>query len=343
MRIVITGGSNTLLGGGWRPHFEALLPEGTSVTNLAIGGTTSVMGLFRLLTQGNIQPGDIVLWEYALNEHGHYRNGHKLPVLMSHVEALIRLVAEKGGRLLPIIFTTKVQEVKREFDAYRAQLHFTFATHDVDYMDISQTFRAKLNVPRFPEEMFQDNFHYLPNGEIVQGLAEMVAQRLPQIRETTFHGDRAMLVDPRRRIVAVDAFPGAESVEFKTGIIRTQTFPFDQELEVKVHGRLLAAVLVSAPAGEGFALSVGGEEIGAFATRRAYEERGPRRIVKQISFHALLGKPVACFNKPVVLRRPEPGATLIADHTYEADAGMGTVKDEDALIGLLADQMIERG
>ncbi|QHQ37173.1 SGNH/GDSL hydrolase family protein [Algicella marina] len=342
MRIVITGGSNTLLGGGWRPHFEALVPDGTQITNLAIGGTTSAMGIFRLLTQGRVQPGDVVLWEYALNEHGHYRHGHGLGVLMHHVEALIRLVAEAGGHLLPIIFTTQAQETRTEFDDYRARLHFTFATHDVPFFDVSQEFRRQFGVARLAKEMFQDNFHYMPNGEIVKGIAESVLARLGSIPMTRFHPDRAMLADPRRTFAAIDTFTGAEVSEFRTGIIRTPIFSFDQELQTKIRGRLMAAAVIGAPEGGGFTIRAGDEVLGSYSTRRAYEERGPRRIVKQISFHALAGKPLVCFNKPVVISRAAADETLIADHTYETDRVPAEGEAEDALLGLLVDRMRDR-
>ena len=67
MAVYISGGSNSILKGGYA---DRLLkdPSNADFKTVAIGGTSSITGLYRLLFTEKLNPGDTVLWEYALND-----------------------------------------------------------------------------------------------------------------------------------------------------------------------------------------------------------------------------------------------------------------------------------
>ena len=67
---------------GWVSRFRAHAPD---LVNLSVGGTTSITGLFRVMTTPQIGPGDVVVWEYALNEANHIRRGRPPRLLLEHL------------------------------------------------------------------------------------------------------------------------------------------------------------------------------------------------------------------------------------------------------------------
>ncbi|WP_374307641.1 SGNH/GDSL hydrolase family protein [Dongia sp.] len=72
LRATIIGGSNTVMEPGYLSQMlEAMQRQGFKldiVENLAVGGTTSAYGLFRLKTSDALDRSDVLIIEYALND-----------------------------------------------------------------------------------------------------------------------------------------------------------------------------------------------------------------------------------------------------------------------------------
>ncbi|WP_282029664.1 hypothetical protein [Paracoccus marcusii] len=253
MKIIAIGGSNTLLKGGYISRLEELMPEAT-IINRGIGATNCAMGLYRLMTCEGLGPGDIVLWEYALNDRLDKLRSKEWHLKV--VEHTIRYAADKGAIVLPIILAHLKDDRAKAPSEYRLLLHFLAAAYGIRILDIPMVARNRFNVGYLPGSDFRDKSHYQPNGRVVELTAELVAEAIA-------NGLRmARNVRPlyfQRGVIPVvrDSLIGKPKRNFTNKIINADYYDFrdgrvifQPEIE---GGRVLAGItLVSPRAGKCF-------------------------------------------------------------------------------------------
>ncbi len=275
--ICIIGGSNSLLRNGWSTHFREICQDRFRITNLSIGAATSLMGIFRLLREGDVPDDSTVIWEYALNESNHFRSGQSLESLMHHLDWFMEIARRRRIRVLPVIFWTRPEHLSGGKSEYRIALQERLLSHGLSSIDAWRPLEDfATNQGADIASLFSDNMHYSVDNTFLRGIAEMVVDRMPN----------ASVPKPAERLKERSlklCAPSGESDQFKNSIIQADTFPMDSgEMIVDVEGRLLASFVIAAK--DAGAISVSSDErlIGVYSLQSPPDIKPPAKILKHI-------------------------------------------------------------
>ncbi|MGP3699762.1 hypothetical protein [Rhodobacter sp. NSM] len=184
MAVFVFGGSNSLRKGGWTSSLAANM-SGANIVNRSIGAATSLMAIFRMLTDEANGPraGDTVIWEYALNESGHVRRGYDADVALLNQERFIRECARRQVNLVAAIFTSRLDEQSESRPPLYERLTTLLDHYGVVRFDVSQAWRRKFQRSKMPPDMHEDNAHYALKPDlmdfIVEGVVEAAAKAVP--------------------------------------------------------------------------------------------------------------------------------------------------------------------
>ena len=129
------------------------------------------MALYRALVADDVRQGDLIVWEYALNDFNHISRGYKKDVLLRNIEHFIILCREKGCRLVAAIFTPRRLEAAAERNPFYQSILDLFAAYGVSCFDISAEFRLANSVRRMPEVLFSNGAHYEIEPELMRFIA----------------------------------------------------------------------------------------------------------------------------------------------------------------------------
>jgi len=81
-----------------------------------------------------------------------------------------------------------------EMDAYRIALLQLFAHHSVETIELSTLYRAELDVPVLPPEVYKGNNHFHSDGVVYPFIVEkVVAPHLPIICYRSTHGNQLVI------------------------------------------------------------------------------------------------------------------------------------------------------
>ena len=329
--ILVIGGSNSIAIGGWLAQFRKLAPRNWTIHNLAIGGTTSLMGLFRLDGVPDTDGPCHVIWEYALNEFGHFRQGgHPLPVLRRHVGMVMAECSRRGWHLHPVLFATRAQEKAAKSDNYRAALRKLFDASGLDYLDVGPHCRDLYGVDHLPDSDYKDNFHYTPEGRVVGEVARWLHARISTATTPFSVGEKASAFS--RYVSELD---GIARDLYRNRLVEMEVASFDQDITFTAPGDLLGLALVTSTNAGAVELLVDETRICRFSTRSLAEQTGPQRLVKQISLEGLLGRPVAAAGRQVTFRRAAATDDMLADLNFAAAIDPPEGVYDDALAGVI--------
>jgi hypothetical protein len=173
MTVHLFGGSNTRMGAGWTRPFIAKLGD---VQNHAIGATSSYTALFRFLSGPEIGPGDVVVWEYALNDREIVdRDDMPEGYLLAGVEHLIRLVRARGAGFVPLLLTSLPVERGTDRGRYYDALGALLDHYGLTPIDVNARLRAERGVAALSPEYYADDVHYA-RGPIYPQIATWTAE-----------------------------------------------------------------------------------------------------------------------------------------------------------------------
>lgn len=178
MAVIVMGGSNSIFRDGWISRLPADLP----LVNLSVGASTSICGLYRALLPDGPGPGDTIVWEYALNESVHVRQGYALANVLKNVAHLLAIAADRGCRFVPLIFMPRGDEQQPECPDYYARLIELFRQHGLQPVDISASLRDELGVERIPDEYFSDGMHYARSDLVMDHIGRRATEALDLAR-----------------------------------------------------------------------------------------------------------------------------------------------------------------
>lgn len=175
MTIFIYGGSNSLRKDGWAPVFAKRLEDET-IVNRSIGAATSLMAIFRLLTNAETgpKPGDTLVWEYALNEVNHIRQGYDRQTMNRNVERFIRECLRRRVNLVAAIFTPRSEEWADARDPMYDDLKSMLKHYEIIDFDVSLAWRKARGAARMAKALYLDNAHYGSDAELLEFIAEGV-------------------------------------------------------------------------------------------------------------------------------------------------------------------------
>lgn len=178
-RICIIGGSNSVRAEGWTGKFAELLPDGFALLNESVGAAPCIMGYCRLVAADSLVPGDVVLWEYALNDQNHIdKHAYDTNLLLRFCEHTIILCLQRGLRFIPLIFATRSASVLPEMTEYRRGLHRLFDHYGIDYFDVTEELPKSLDRRRVPPAIYEDENHYKLDSFVSRYIAKRVLKRL---------------------------------------------------------------------------------------------------------------------------------------------------------------------
>lgn len=231
MTILVAGGSNSLMRGGWVTPFAAAVPN---VVNASLGATTTQTALFQVLRNKTLKAGDTVIWEYALNDASHVVRGSDAAGLHRDLEHLIRHCIRLRLRLLLAVFTGRADELTPSRPPYFDTLLDLAAHYEIAVFDLSVQWRLANDAAHMPAELYADPMHYALRPSLMQFIATGIAAQLPnakvpQRKEPRFTGPTT----PR-------LVQSAEGPEFRYSILTLSLSPAPMaRIPVPHHGRVL--------------------------------------------------------------------------------------------------------
>jgi len=187
-KIYVTGGSNCIIARGW--VFQLSKLPIADVHTLAVGASSSLMGAFRTIFSGNMTPGSTLIWEYALNDALFLDEDDFDPTLLLRwVEYTILHCKAQNIRMIGLILTPGNREKVVEMDAYRIALLQLFAHHSVETIELSTLYRAELDVPVLPPEVYKGNNHFHSDGVVYPFIVEKVVAQIERTPPTFGHAN----------------------------------------------------------------------------------------------------------------------------------------------------------
>ncbi|TFW31094.1 SGNH/GDSL hydrolase family protein [Duganella callida] len=210
MRILIIGGSNSLLKGGYVQGLAQSLQSyaDAEIVQISVGATTSLSAIGRLHETFNGQPADFILYEYGINDAGHFAprpGGAESWLLCFH------LLLKVAARLYPsAVLVPLVLAQQQHFSAavpnpiYDAQIR-AYQELALQVVDI-RAWMSALFLGRAPDWMYRDPAHYeTPQATSIIGA--LVAQRLLALK---LHGGAEPLSETAARLQSLSPFAKTE-------------------------------------------------------------------------------------------------------------------------------------
>lgn len=164
MRLLIIGGSNSIIKDGYVSHLEDFLEDDYSlvIKNLAVGATTTLAAIGRLQDSFEDEVFDFILYEYSLNDIHHLGSREAGE---SSWELIFYLLVKTAANLYPdAVLVPLVFTVEKYFSNLIPNLfHDTqinnFKKLDLPYINIRE-WMSELFLGDKPSWMYEDSLHY---------------------------------------------------------------------------------------------------------------------------------------------------------------------------------------
>lgn len=281
-RMVICGGSNSIILNGWVNLLRREFSELAEVKNLSMGASTSAMALYRFLSEAT-DPSMPLVWEYALNEYNHFDEGQSLDSLIYHVEWVIQLCIKQNRRLFPIVMQNKRQVSAPGRDTYLTKLTELFESYGLITLDLEQLLNVVSRGHRNFDRLYQDDAHVNTASEVPRRMAEAVLMQIDHAKVPTQRADREAHFTSRELLLAGCA---TDCRTFENSLVTCTFSDFKANPEFELQGTALAAIIMTSASAPVVEVSVGGTVFDSFSTRVAAGGRAPDRQLRQLVFNA---------------------------------------------------------
>lgn len=281
--LVIIGGSNSLLRGGWVDQLLRLHPQPERVVNLSIGAATTAMGLYRLLACDDLPSNPVIVWEYSLNESNYFENRLPARVLLYHTRWLLEICARRGYRVLPLLLYNKAEAQEEEPNKYRQMLARALRRYGLNGLD-ARSFWQRRFPQILPDALYKDQPHYSTETEFPKALAQAVLRRAKTAKVPSLAGEQKGFAGRDLRILAPEQTP---PVPFSNRIITCDTYPLTAALSIPMKGRLLACYMISSQTRIAITFETETARKGPYSAQISGHEGGPPVLLK----HLLLWRP----------------------------------------------------
>jgi hypothetical protein len=183
MNVLLIGGSNSVSVDGYikwfSQHLFTITGCSANIVNIAVGGTTSFCGLSRLMEEKHIKCIDVVIYEYALNDTGHFnhRTDGELYASLA-LELLISTLANRFGNAIfvPVMLSSRdFFDMGTKNKVHEAHVEI-YKVLDVQYVDIRDWF-WRIFSNQLPDFIYADNAHY-HRGAVVGLVGSLLAERV---------------------------------------------------------------------------------------------------------------------------------------------------------------------
>jgi hypothetical protein len=217
MRVVISGGSNSVRKKGWTADLTRRLPSGTVVVNLSVGASTSTMGAWRVLSARALGPGDVLVWEYAVNDRNHIgKSATTAETLLRHVEHIICVARDAGARMLSVGLVSRAQAAQGA-DPYLLSLQRLFGHYGIPFFD------AGASLPGGPlgQGDFDDANHVAVGGRVIAAVIDWLIEHLAAPDTGTVAPVEPLFRGPRR-LIQLDKFQPDRVEPFRNALLDLQ-------------------------------------------------------------------------------------------------------------------------
>lgn len=336
MTVYISGGSNSLLHNGWMRSANQF-GAGADVVNLSIGATCSITGLYRCLFTANMQAGDTLVWEYALNDANHVAkfdlsNGF----ILRYLEVLLAFCAARQVRFAALIFVAQNQESVVAETPYKAQLKDLFDHWGVPYADISQEYRRALGVQTLPAELFEIPTHYRTTDPII----DYIIARAASLIETAPvpAAERRLWSDPAMGMAFFDQWSGGRSEEVGSRLLRLTAWQPDSDMSLTptLSGRVVSVVAFGAS--RGGAIEIATADHGHVVSMAFWGAEEKRRLSPAFVPESVAPPMTLVEGQAVAVRwATKPGAAISGTHLKRKFGRDDLAGREGWIVGLLAE------
>lgn len=279
--IIILGGSNSMLKGGWVDSLKAKFSQDSTVLNLGIGASTTAMGLYRLISSDQVKDGSILVWEYSLNESNFFVSGQTVESLLHHLEWLLIICFRRNIRFLPVLLYNRAEEEKEKLNKYRRALFELFESYQVHWID-GQAILHQLAATRTPDVnvWYRDNAHYSTSTPFVGTIAETVFNTLT--RAAPPRPSKTLAERFEHRDLSVISPTSANSRIFKNRVAECIMHSVESRLDIEARGSLLACILVASVNAGAIVIETESGRKGPFSTQIFPAPDAPKRILKHV-------------------------------------------------------------
>ncbi|WP_405404201.1 hypothetical protein [Paracoccus sp. Ld10] len=274
--LYVIGGSNSLMRGGWVHHLTSMVTLKYKVVNKSVGAATSLMGIYRLMTE-DIPSNATIIWEYSLNEQNHFRHGQSVKSLIYHCEWFLELCARRGIRVLPVLFRNLSEMAVGSPTQWRHALGEMLTERGLTAFDLETPLKLRCSREGKPvAEFYADEAHY----RLGTGFPFWIASRVVQLLEGARVPQRSLALAGRDLGMARPN--GAVSRTYENSVVRTETFNLDQPLVWEISGQLLGCFLMAATSGRSVSIMVDDVQIGIYSTQSPEGAKQPSRLLKHL-------------------------------------------------------------
>lgn len=198
LRTTIIGGSNTVMDPGYLGQLlVATERQGLRldiIENMAVGGTTSAYGLFRLKTSDALERSDLLIIEYALNDAFIYGDERRQFRHWARIyEGILRYALTRNPRLkiCTLIFGARNGSWLGSVPSLDAGIHYLSDWYGTARIDIS-----RLLMRRFGRQVVTDPAFYSDQGHYNRPIAtamvaDLAADSLAQLSQSEAWRERA--------------------------------------------------------------------------------------------------------------------------------------------------------
>jgi hypothetical protein len=265
MKLIVVGGSNTVMNPGWLPSFIRKLERQhglrlSVVSNHATGNTTTGYGLYRLASDPMLVEADVLMIEYAINDEFAYTNNVGRTHWARLYEGVIRYALSVNPRLkiISVIFETKTVATSSGIPPISANIGYISEWYGVGQINITREI-----IRRYGAEMLFEPDFYVENDSAHYGRSvgvPLVAEIIAEIFMLWAAVDQSNAVLPRPidtgeysgakafDIARFAKLEGFDATQFGNSRFQVETFNLAQRsfrLRLK-HGRLLGIEYVCA-------------------------------------------------------------------------------------------------
>jgi hypothetical protein len=189
IKVVVIGGSNTLMNPGWFPKFISMAADrGLSISvleNYAIGNTTIGYGFYCLLKNDALRNADVLMIEYAINDEFIYRDIPGFRHWARLYEGLIRFAVGLNPtiKIFSVILETRRVALADEISQISSNIVYLSHWYQIGFVDLSRELNIRHGLSVLADEKLyaqNDAAHYSTNKG-VPAVAEIAADAFAEL------------------------------------------------------------------------------------------------------------------------------------------------------------------
>ena len=218
------------------------------------------MGIYRFLTGPKLNHGDVLIWEYGVNEYGASRS-LSVDALLDDVARLVSLCEDRGLCFLPVIMQHQAQHFDRA-DVYSVRLRQLFDECGIEMIDCREFLGREPYSSMSLDEIYAEPAHYRTDIGLTEAIAQEVADRLERMDVLRTAPGRPVQGYRDRSLAVFSDFDGGVTLSLRNSLVALDYTSFLQDFVGRFRGEMRGAIIVATPSAPGFSMHVDGRKTG---------------------------------------------------------------------------------